>query len=402
METLEEGQISHASFSSGGGYDPALEWPGDTDHSHTNVDDLSTNDARPSAALSQGQPVFRLVALRSGILSKRKKIAVIDAYHEVQFGRDIQMEGSTIPRIRLKEMQVSKLHATAFWDGARKEWSIVDMGSMHGTFLRPAAASSDSNDVGVRLSQSRAASIPRRLHHFDQLTLGSTSFQVHIHDNQRPCPNCAIQRDEEIPLFPEVKSTAEKRTRDTAGIDSGSTSSGSLNMERDPKKVLTMLKRSLLNRHDETTPSPGLPPGRPNDYIDRAARRRLLHPTSRSDSPGVFLTVPNNTPRADTAPFHSHFEPEVQPIVSQPPKPLPSTNIGHRLLMQQGWTPGNALGTTTDDSESSTRLVEPLEVKSSQNRAGLGTKPVSGVLETDSRLDWKERERLRRFGKYGK
>jgi hypothetical protein len=85
--------------------------------------------------------------------------------------------------------------------------------------------------------------------------------------------------------------------------------------------------------------------------------------------------------------------------VSQPPTPLPTSNIGHRLLMKQGWTPGNALG-VSDPLDDRVGLVEPLEVKSSKNRAGLGIKSSAAVSEPDlsgSRMTWKEREKMKRY-----
>ncbi|KIL54363.1 hypothetical protein M378DRAFT_814928 [Amanita muscaria Koide BX008] len=55
---------------------------------------------------------------------------------ELQLGRDVPLTGMNTPKVRLKEMKVSKLHATVFWDAQRLEWSFVDMGSTHGTFLK--------------------------------------------------------------------------------------------------------------------------------------------------------------------------------------------------------------------------------------------------------------------------
>lgn len=397
MESLEEGQILQEDQEPlQQRYAPEYEWPGDDD-----LDQDTETSSKFTQTLRAGQPIFRLVVLRSSILSKQKKVAVIDSYPEVQLGRDVQVEGSTIPRIRLKEMQVSKVHATLFWDGARKEWDVVDMGSMHGTFLLPGPVNPDLKSIGSRLSLSRAASIPRRLRHCDQLTLGSTTFEVHIHDDQRPCLECSVTGSEEIPLFPLPKKTSVKRTRDVAGIDSegsSASSSGSTNAEKDPKKALSMLKRSLLTRHDSSQhgSTPTVAASKTNEYVDRAARRRLLHPSSRPESPGMPPVIVPKAP--STVPASGKHTPE--PVVSQPPAPLPSSNIGHRLLMQQGWEPGSSLGTKEDVLDGRTALVEPLEVKTSQNRTGLGMKPSEAVDASlpASGLSWKEREKFKRFG----
>jgi pSer/pThr/pTyr-binding forkhead associated (FHA) protein len=393
MDNLEEGQIVQDQSLGGSGdfYDPELEWPGD-------------DSAGPSQNyLRSGQPVFRFVVLRSSILPKKQKIAVVDAYPEVQIGRDIQPEGSTTPRIRLKEMEVSKFHATAYWDGARKEWNLVDMGSMHGTYLRSGPVTSDSTTSGTRLSQARAASMPRRLRHSDQMTVGGTTFEVHIHDNQRPCQHCTIFGEEEIPLFPPPKKTAIKRTRDVAEIDFGtSASSNSLAVDRNPKRALNTLKRSLLTRHDasqhSSAPISPVSVEKQPEYVDRAARRRLLHPASRPDTPGVASIHPLAS--RHTPPLIATEPPVPKPAVSAPPAPLPSTNIGHRLLLQQGWAPGSALGVSIDPTEGRVGLIDPLEVKSSQNRAGLGMKPPPTAAELDAptpQLSWKEKEKFKRF-----
>ena len=400
MDALEDGQIKEETIT-GQHHNPSYEWPGDDDPgSDALSEDYLREPLNSKETLRPGQPIFRLVVLRSSILPKRQRVAIIDAYVEAQIGRDAQLPASVTPRIRLKEMEVSKLHATAFWDAARKEWSVVDMGSKHGTFVRASPISPDSIEGGSRLSQPRTASIPRRLRHNDQLRIGGTTFVVHIHDNQRPCDECSISGKEEIPLFPSPRKTSVKRTSEAAGFDSDSSgSSRAAPLERDPKKALSMLKHSLLPRHDGSTTGTASSEGETAEYIDRAARRRFLHPSSRPDTPGI-PSLPSMIPKT-TLPISITREYETKPVVSQLPVPLPSTNIGHRLLMQQGWAPGNSLGASSDapDSEERTGLVEPLELKSSRNRLGLGMKqgPVSPEPSLSSGLNWKETEKFRRF-----
>src|SRR5438552_3385393 len=107
-------------------HDPSLEWPGPS--SRTN------SPPPPDDPRGHGQPAsaswvtMRLLVTKTSILSKKQRIAIVDGYSEVQFGRDAAPVGSATPRIRLKEMEVSKLHATGFWNAARKEWAVVDMG----------------------------------------------------------------------------------------------------------------------------------------------------------------------------------------------------------------------------------------------------------------------------------
>ena len=374
MELLEEGQIKDSLASPEDYNDPAFGWHGEVET------DLNAESGATSRSVVRdgSQRVLRLVVLRSSILPSKQRVAVIDSYHEAQLGRDVQPAGSMTPRVRLKEMEVSKLHATIYWDGARKEWNVVDMGSKHGTFLYSGTVSPDAEDTGTRLSQSKAASIPRRLRHADRLRVGSTMFLVHIHHDQRPCLDCTVSEAVEIPLFPSVKKDVQKRTREAAGLDSDdSGSSKQFAVERDPKKALAMLKRSMLNSHEGSrsfSSSPAVVSS--SDYIDRAARRRMLYPSSRPDSPGVpsLASIIAATDASSKPSTPTPTPPPSKTLVSQPPVPLPSSNIGHRLLMQQGWTPGTALGLESDPSDSRTALIDPLELKANQNRAGLGSK----------------------------
>lgn len=399
---MEEGEI-HDTRTAAEAYDPSYEWPGESSTSG-----IASSTASASADLSSRDspynsstktPCLRLIAITSSILPPKRKLVLLpDGYEQLQFGRDVGPEDT--PRIRLKEMEVSKLHATVYWDADRFEWGIVDMGSMHGTFIDPSPSSSsgassmvngdDSTDAGhrgpqprarirIRLSSSRVASVPRRLRHLDLLTIGSTTFSIHIHDDQLPCQECSPSGGDEIPLFSQKKGTASAPLKRSRDAESDAYPRASLN----PKKSLTALKRQLLTRHDDQLT------GDSNAalYLDRSARRRALNPGSHLDSPGVL--VPSTTPVSSTPPIAIAQSPPV-------PGPLPHTNIGHRLLMKQGWQPGTSLGSPADYSttgEGRVGLVEPLEVSSSSHRAGLGSR----VTGTASGLNWKDREKQKRW-----
>lgn len=368
---MEDGEVSGTNHTHAEtGYDPAYEWPGDTEvPQHTTVLNESLSSTFKSWSL------LRLLVQTSSVLPRVQRLAVLDEHKEVQFGRDVAPAGSGTPRVRLKEMAVSKLHATMFWDAGRREWAVVDMGSKHGSFLRPGGYSGPSvnvgEDLGVRLSPPRVASFPRALKHKDALTIGSTTFVVHIHSDRMSCEGCASNGsgDNTIPLFPASKGV--KRAREELGpIPSEG---------RDAKKALTMLKRTLLSRHDTARSSAS---SQPSSYVDRSAKRRALFPSSPLDTPGTL------SPRSDSPSVASGSAPI--PEAPAPPQPLPESNIGRQLLMKQGWQPGTALGS----GENGSGLVEPLEVSATSDRSGLGM-PEKAL--TPSSGDWRESGKQKRW-----
>ncbi|KAF9236743.1 hypothetical protein BU15DRAFT_89029 [Melanogaster broomeanus] len=218
---MEEGEIVPSSSSGTADYDPAYEWLGDSD--------ISSREIPERSALNPWLPL-RLRVLQSSILHNNLNLAVLDAYGEAQFGRDVAPAGSETPRIRLKEMEVSKLHATAFWDKAQRGWAVPDADP-------------------TRLSPPRVASIPRPLRHLDRLIIGSTTFLCHIHEDRIPCAECTSTGQRDIPLFAVPKD--------------GSRAAAKRPEARDPKKALTTLKRALLSRLDPHNQAPSSTPTGP-------------------------------------------------------------------------------------------------------------------------------------------
>ncbi|KAJ7494667.1 hypothetical protein B0H11DRAFT_2002921 [Mycena galericulata] len=351
-------------------YDPSHEWPGE------DLNDDSATYGKASDASPSSRPSLRLLVLRTSVLPPKQTLAITDGYTELQFGRDVALS-QDVPRIRLKEMEVSKLHATAYWDNAA--WYLVDMGSKHGTFLQPR-----SSTAAVRLSPSRVASVPRQLRHLDTLAIGGTTFIVHIHAERAPCEDCCSTFENEIPLFLSQK---RKTAKASSNLDAGYLPSTA----RNPKKALTMLKQRLL-----TPSTPGPDRSSTTSYTDRSARRRSLYPASRLDAPGVAQAlrteplVASTSQQLPPAPSES-WNPPIPVTTSEPPAPLPATNIGHRLLLAQGWTPGSSLGQNWDGN--GTGLTAPLEVASTRQRAGLGM----GKVATPPVGDWREDGRQRRW-----
>lgn len=351
-------------------YDPSLEWPGAEEGEM-----FESSFEEPSTSL------FRLVALESGVLSSKHRLAILTGYPEIQIGRDKPISDSVVPRIRLAEMPVSKTHATAFWDGARREWALVDMGSMHGTFIKsgpeqPAGSSSASNSTDTqRLSPSRVASMPRTLRHLDRVTIGSTTFEVHLHADNLACSVCASTANE-IPLFHTSRKAATKAPEPTPELPAAKVN---------PKKSLAMLKSSLLNQHHDRSPSSS------GQYTDRADRRRRMYGSLPSNAHPPLAPRPEKVQGNEAA---------QQPLVSDPPRQITASNVGHGLLTKMGWEPGTTLGLSSvdgDDNGGSGHLHEPIQPKHTARRAGLGASLKRDASSNGSTgLDWRESEKRRR------
>lgn len=343
-------------------YDPGLEWPGCDEDNNLTGPSVSQRSPHESPA------TFRLTVRATSILPRAQTLAVIEGYPEVQIGRDVAPPGSvTVPRIRLKEMEVSKLHATLYWDDSRAEWGLVDMGSKHGTFHNRHHPGISPDVRGSRLSPPRTASMPRHLQHLDTFSIGSTTFVVHIHDDGHSCSECSRRDDDdEIPLFTKTSATPangkRKRDEESAYIPS----------DKDPKKALSLLKKSLLSQRPGETADSSTPVA----WVDRSARRRAMNPPppplSRKQPP--LPTPAHPAPQNNSASSNAST-----------PESLSSNNIGYRMLAKQGWTPGTSLGVHSEDAE---HLVEPIVVSSTSNRAGLGS--VDAGHSSSQGSDWRE------------
>jgi len=166
-------------------------WPGSSSSRPSSIP-LVTPQSIGGASQSTARPSpMRLVVTQSLILPRKQRVAVFDGHPEVSIGRDISPD-PTAPRLRLKEMGVSKFHASFFFNFSSRTWSLVDLGSVHGTTVN-----------GVRLSGARQSSQPRELRHTDTIVVGTTTLVVHTHRDGLPCTDCAVVNngDNEIPLF---------------------------------------------------------------------------------------------------------------------------------------------------------------------------------------------------------
>jgi pSer/pThr/pTyr-binding forkhead associated (FHA) protein len=105
-----------------------------------------------------------LVVLLSKILPPRN-IIKIESETGLEFGRE---KAEELPKLRLKEVDVSRLHAKIYWENGR--WYLADLGSSYGTFLNE-----------FPLSDPKLKSEGTLLHHQDVIKIGTTVLQVHHH-----------------------------------------------------------------------------------------------------------------------------------------------------------------------------------------------------------------------------
>ncbi|EJU04997.1 hypothetical protein DACRYDRAFT_20560, partial [Dacryopinax primogenitus] len=244
-EDRESGEISEPEHDqpSFKGYKPEYEWPG------TEADFPPSGPSDPLPTPVFDRPLattdLRLVVLSTSGYSflRGKTVAVINTSEGCSIGRD----SAPGPRLRLREMPVSKFHASIFWDSGLASWAVVDMGSMHGTFVHT------TGSEPVRLSPPRVASQPRALKHLDNLIIGSTTFLVHAHKDGLPCEVCFAPQEKEIPLYEENKNGKSESSSTTAYGPTLSSTQKRVKHKHD----MSSLKSSLLS----TLPTPATTPG---------------------------------------------------------------------------------------------------------------------------------------------
>ncbi|KAG7530909.1 hypothetical protein FFLO_04732 [Filobasidium floriforme] len=156
------------------------------------IDSPSTSSSTTSPSSSSPLPTTETLA----ILDARPSGYIL--------GRDKHL---SLPVLRLKELAVSKIHAAVwFW--------IVDCGSTHGTFLQ--SSKKDGAGEHHRLSLGRTPSSPFPLKHLDRLTIGSTTFECHLHPDW-PCENCALNDPSSVIPLTDPEESVKATTYTSAG-----------------------------------------------------------------------------------------------------------------------------------------------------------------------------------------
>ncbi|CAG8788247.1 28836_t:CDS:2, partial [Racocetra persica] len=234
------------------------------------------------SAIDQGEPgsdaTLRLVVMESGIL-KSGHLVLVDA-NGISMGRDRWDDR----RLRLAEMPTSKHHCQIYCSSSATAdaksddddmsavttldtFFIVDNGSQNGTFVN-----------SKRLSESKMSSKPHQLCHLDELVVGSTKFQVHLH-KQWTCDVCTVTEGKMIDISQKFDGNASHNKIKQKGSEGDIGFDGiNNNNNATQKELLEFQRREELNRLKRKYM------GQPNvkhkhtKYVDRAAIRREIHP----------------------------------------------------------------------------------------------------------------------------
>ncbi|CAG8492831.1 3599_t:CDS:2 [Funneliformis caledonium] len=285
----------------------------------------STSD---DAAIEQGEPgsdaTLRLVVIESGIL-KAGHLVLVDA-NGISMGRDRWDDR----RLRLAEMPTSKHHCQIFCSNNNEEggsptsnsvdaFFIVDIGSQNGTFVN-----------SQRLSESKMSSKPYQLNHMDEVVVGSTKFQVHLH-KQWTCDICTVTEGKVIDI-----------SQKNDGISNNMNKSKQKNLEEfQRREELNRLKRKYMGSSNINQ--------KQKKYVDRAALRREIHP--------------------DNGPVKKDWE-DIAQVSAEEAKNLQtkigSDNKGNKLLQKMGWKEGQGLG------RHGTGILDPVQFITNEGRVGLG------------------------------
>ncbi|KAJ2880573.1 hypothetical protein IWW38_005927, partial [Coemansia aciculifera] len=212
----------------------------------------------------------------------------------------------------------------AAYQAALPKLYIVDQGSTHGTFVN-----------GSRLSDSKTASRPLRLHHLDQITIGQTTFQFHIHE-QWVCAKCKNSGNNEISTF---ESSSIAIARSAPMVDSH----GDIQQTR-----IDNLKAIKSKYMDQPAREP-----KQDSYIDRAKMRRRM------------LSSYEQQPVLQSSPAMQHSACTQPRDLQAAAEPIAESNAGYSMLKKMGWVPGAGLGAGKEG------VVEPIEVVGNADRVGL-------------------------------
>jgi pSer/pThr/pTyr-binding forkhead associated (FHA) protein len=303
-------------------------------------------------------PCLRLVVVSS------EKMASGQVFMITKVGSDIGREVSERSGVRIKDVYVSKLHASVSFDEEEELFYIKDCGSVCGTFVNGRRLSDVRTTVwGVPLDwgtgqlpgefldkrltnfpffQAKERSCLHPLVHGDTVAMGTSTFSVHIHKGLDVCNDCLPQ-----PTISKGKSLYESVQC----------------LEKERVETMDVLKR----QYGLKGPQRQDPRSQPTHYHNRAEERRRLHGSE------PLMSEPMSTTQASSL-----------------QRPIESSNLGHQLLSKMGWEEGRGLGR---DGKGPT---EPMVVVTRDPSAGLGSEHSSAILGEGSRSE-RSRRMLKRL-----
>lgn len=307
-------------------------------------DDEEKND-KDSEITEVQFPCIRAIVIKS------LKMKVGSLFIVTCTGGTIGREKDMSHVIRLPDFEVSKLQCNIEFDKERRQYFICDVGSRNGTFLN-----------GSRLSESKQKSQLQVITHGDELTLGTTTFHLHIHPGTQTCDSC--EPGQVQALAHQGTSTAVDDDVTITKVVPGDRLLNSLSVQEQRKSELKRIKRAYA-LEDSTyceQPTDGTLAGK---YKNRAEVRRTK----------VGSDVPVAT--ADDLPASVH-------------RPIKEENVGRKMLEKMGWKEGEGLG-----REGAGRL-EPVTVEVRDSLRGLGSGVKRSIDDVDSKsyIRAKTRERF--------
>lgn len=332
-------------------------------------------------------PLLRL--LRSSPASTdAPSLVALDPAQVLAIGRDKSFN----PQIRIKDILISKTHATLFWlpddpaslhDHSRSTgyWAIADCGSLHGTFVGE-----------QRLSDSRVASLPRRLHHGNIIKIAAHSFSVHLHSSL-PCASCTLDSSNSTPLSSTTPQLLPlSTTSNTAQSESIAIKTKSEKGLLLREAIKDLKAKYLLELVPFTPPPSSAPPPLASSapppaststvYRDRADQRRKLGP---SPNPRVKSRLPSTPPIIQSTPFQadSRGAQMLSKLTARSPVPSATPLVASTLVSQ-----------TTEGSRRLGQLVTARSIPTARgdSRPGLGSAPLVTVEQGEvlGKRDWRE------------
>ncbi|OMH85096.1 RNA-binding protein 5-B [Zancudomyces culisetae] len=209
-----------------------------------------------------------------------------------------------------------------------------------------------------------------KLRHLDEVGIGGTTFQVHIHD-LFPCSACSLSRATNNTLSndafgatvmesePVITTLPKKQLLQTQRIVSiEAQRREELARLKSKYKVTKSSKDGYGNSGSvgvDVRDTPSETADDKPDYLDRAAIRRSLNPEGTHKPTFDMVSGTSLTAHCgmEKSSVHTHID---------------SANVGYGMLSKMGWERGKGLGTKQDG------IVAPVMSYISEERRGLGAR----------------------------